>query len=45
MSAGKDVPQVSNVDLEVKGCGLELVVAQELRDLADIDALLFDAPS
>ena len=27
MSAGKDVLQVSNVDLEVKGCGLELVVA------------------
>jgi len=40
MSAGKDVLQVVDIDLQISGCGLELVVPEKLLDIADVDSPL-----
>jgi len=40
MSAVKDSLQVADVELKVKGRGLNLVVTQELLDIADVDSPL-----
>jgi len=38
MGPGEHLLQVSNIDLEVLSRGLDVIVAQELLDVADVDS-------